>query len=327
MRNKKYLYIYLHIPKCAGSTFKHHLRNNFKKEEILEIGEDFVSSNYRNKAFPLFSENEKKENNEFTRNKIKEHLVNLSLEQKNKIKVIYGHYTPYGVHEYFDKNYRYITFFRNPTDMITSAYNYLLTKYENNILEEKYKSIIAPNKELISFEHFFKLIIQFSQPNPLQKYLYNLGYFEEKNILNVNELKKCLKNFYFVGITENYNPDAKFLYYKMGMTKLFKSQNISTKYYSPDKNEYKKIDNILRKKYSTDYLIYNEAIKFNKSFKKTHPEFFIIVLYMRMKNINVSKFLLKIRKIDPLLFLYKLSAIFKRHSETYTKFVKFIKNI
>lgn len=48
-------------------------------------------------------------------------------EEKDKIKVLYGHAT-YGYHQYVSKPYAYITVFRDPVDRIVSAYYYLQEK-------------------------------------------------------------------------------------------------------------------------------------------------------------------------------------------------------
>jgi len=95
--------------KCSGSTFKYHIGNNFKKEEVITF-DRFISSDKIIK-------------------KIETHLSLLTKEQKDKIKVIYGHTAYYGIHKFFNKPHRYVTFIRNPIDRTISLYNFLMTRY------------------------------------------------------------------------------------------------------------------------------------------------------------------------------------------------------
>jgi hypothetical protein len=104
-----------------------------------------------------------------------------------------------------------------------------------------------------------------------------------KNI-DVKSLKNLLKNFYFVGITENYDEDSLFLYYKLGIKKFYENQNVSKKYYT--KNNFFKIKNRIRISGETKELsnnLYTLCIAKNKKFKKNNLFFYPIIIYMRIK--------------------------------------------
>ncbi len=317
------LYIFLHIPKCAGSTFSHHIRNNFKNEEILELNKEFLAPIIKNYDLASLSEKEWGRIKEQCTAKLLEKTNNLSKKEKKDIKVIFGHYVPYGIHKYFNKSPRYITFLRDPTKLTISAYNYLRTEHNKRKLEKNMTDLVLRNGVAVSFKKFLSSVLNKFHVRPFStyQYLHELGYF---NQLSPQDIKQHLKNFYFVGITEKYSTDAIFLYYKMGITKFFENQNISLKYHSPNINEYKKIEDVLRHENSGDYILYNEAIKLNRQFKIRHPKFMMIVLYMKIKQ-KTDNF--EIKKISLIESLYKLSATLKRHSKLYSKLIRHTKSI
>src|SRR3989344_1068676 len=140
--SKDTLYIFLHIPKCAGSTFEYHIRNNFKKEEIIELNESFIAPYLQGKSIAFLSYKEKNKIKKQCFEKFKNYIDELSDDQKNRIKVIYGHYVFYGIHTFLNKNPRYVTFIRNPISMILSAYNFLVLNYYRGILEKHFEAFI-----------------------------------------------------------------------------------------------------------------------------------------------------------------------------------------
>ena len=87
--------LFTHIPKTAGTSFRHILDYNFKKEQILRCN--------GRKSF-MFT---------------------------NNIKVYMGH-LPYGMHRYrpFNK-FDYITFFRDPVERTISHYFFVLNNPKN----------------------------------------------------------------------------------------------------------------------------------------------------------------------------------------------------
>ena len=158
--NKWPLYIFVHVPKCAGISFRIHIENNFRSEEILKI---------------YCKQRIETENGEsiflYNRNDIDNYLKSLTERQRDKIKVIYGHDVYYGIHKYFDKEPRYFTFLRNPVDRAISLYNFKRWTATDPDYYKKYIIPVAPSPEtrlkemreevfengnLLSFESWFE---------------------------------------------------------------------------------------------------------------------------------------------------------------------------
>jgi hypothetical protein len=90
--------IFLHIPKTAGTTLKHIFQHQYEPKEVFE----------------LYSLQQK------PRKGIDEYL-SLSKKQQSRIKMITGH-IGFGLHEYLDRPYKYITVLRNPVKRVISYY-------------------------------------------------------------------------------------------------------------------------------------------------------------------------------------------------------------
>src|SRR5689334_19120445 len=89
--------VFLHIPKCAGSSFRDILLRRVRNEQVFSMYED--------------------------RPRRVEQLKRMSEERRCNIKLVLGHFN-YGVHEYFSQPFSYITFLRHPLDMMVSHYHF-----------------------------------------------------------------------------------------------------------------------------------------------------------------------------------------------------------
>ncbi|MHC5108928.1 MAG: sulfotransferase family 2 domain-containing protein [Planctomycetota bacterium] len=95
-QSDSHLFIFAHIPKTAGMTFKGLLDRQFAPHQVQKIVPDYQDSVNRIKA--------------------------LSPQAKGQVRCIRGH-IPFGVHRYFDqKTPQYISFVRDPVDRIFSEY-------------------------------------------------------------------------------------------------------------------------------------------------------------------------------------------------------------
>ena len=160
--------LFTHIPKTAGTSFRHILDFNYNKDEILRCR--------GRKAFIL------------ARNK----------------KVFMGH-LPYGIHKYrpFEK-FDYITFFRNPIDRTISHYYFVLQGvdhanhqfHQNHSIEE----ILNYNQKISNFGSL--------RDNLQTRFLYGVDALSYKNISDLkllNKAKEHLGNKYKTfGIQEKF---------------------------------------------------------------------------------------------------------------------------
>jgi len=97
--------IFVHISKTAGTTLRRVIQHQFQPHEIFEFYRD------------------KRKEPQVGINKFNE----LSENRKGAIKFISGH-IGFGVHEFLQRPYTYITVLRNPIDRVVSQYYFLLTK-------------------------------------------------------------------------------------------------------------------------------------------------------------------------------------------------------
>ncbi len=112
------LYVFIHIYKCAGTTINYHIHRNYNRKEFLLLYLD---------APPFIQ----------ARPEIEEHLISLSDDQKDKLKVIFGHGAYYGIHRFFpNREVRYVTFLRETVSKTISHYNHGRT-----ILKKKVASL------------------------------------------------------------------------------------------------------------------------------------------------------------------------------------------
>lgn len=240
--NKKPLYIFLHMPKCAGSTFRVHIQQNLKSNEYI--------------AFY----NEK--NMHYSKSDVFTKIMSLSSEEKDRLKIIYGHEVYYGLHKYFNRPVRYIVFCRELISRILSFYNYTMQFSKNS---------------QISFQQWFKET----------QWMHNemIGYFDDYGFIDDSDkalgfkINNILEKFWFVGITENSDQEFLFLYYKLGVNRFRENQNISKKLLKNLTENEKKMINDLSQE---DKIFYQEAVKRNEQFKK-NSIYQQIVILMRFK--------------------------------------------
>lgn len=117
-------YIYLHIPKTAGSTFNAIIDRNFGRKANVFTSRPF-DENYSEESTRCYLENSK------------DTLLSLSSEQRENIDILKGHLY-FGIHRLFTKEYKYITFVRNPIDRVISNFEYIRRLPSN---ESNYKLI------------------------------------------------------------------------------------------------------------------------------------------------------------------------------------------
>jgi hypothetical protein len=109
--------IFMHLPKCGGTTFHSILERMYLPKNILDI--NFTDNVWLNK----------------------EEFDILSTKEKSELELIKGH-IKYGIHKFFPGKSEYITFLRDPVERIISFYFYVKRKpnhrlYEHNLFNDK----------------------------------------------------------------------------------------------------------------------------------------------------------------------------------------------
>ncbi len=262
--NNEYLYVFLHIPKCAGSTFLKHIQKNFDPDEAIEI--DKLTLN-------LLKKNSEAEDylKVFSR-----HFSKYSEEEKNKVKIIYGHTAAWGVHKNFNKKARYFTFVRDPLKRTASFYNYYKMLYLNASKTEHrkvfYKDRLLVNSKVPNYDIWLRE--KYGNDNShfslrtMNLYLKKLGYLEKDN----KDTKSLFSKLYFVGLTEKYERDAFYIYSILGINKFFINQNVSKKYITI--KELKQNNTLAEFKNKRDLEIYKTALDENRLFRLKEKQFY-----------------------------------------------------
>lgn len=268
MKSESDLFIFIHIPKCAGTTLRENILLNHHAKHVLAV-------------YKLF-------NPEFKDKKGIENFISIwSEERRDEIKIIIGHNVYYGIHQLFpNRNPKYITVFRNPAKRIISLYNWLRTNLERGIMVGSLDRV-RHNNEIIQFGLNWytsnKDTLQDMMSLFLYKHFYNICLSEGITDNDLEQIYLILDKFYFIGIVENKN-DMDFIYHILNLRKFCGNVNISTKYAIP--NEYEETLMEIEKNNQIDMKLYNYAIERNEELKTSFNNF----------ELNVNKLQLKKKK-------------------------------
>jgi len=254
MKIGKDLFIFIHIPKCAGTTLQENILLNYKTNEVLCIYKDYNSEFMG----PIGVEN---------------FISSLSEKRKSHLKIIIGHNVHYGIHKIFpDRTPRYITFIRNPARRIVSLYNWMRTNRDrgNNSVDT---GRLMHNGEIVQFGIKWFDLNKDTLQNRISNFLYHKFFnkLEDKfNEEHLNQVLNVLDKFYFIGITEN-KADMDFICHILGLKKFSKDANVSLKYAIPNliENTLKEIED----QNKIDMKLYDFALKRNAEFKENHQNF------------------------------------------------------
>lgn len=315
--NREPLYVYVHINKCAGSTFINHAQKNLKPEELLLL--------YPNHA-PYLS----------SKSRVVSHIEALSEREKEALKLIMGHRAFYGIHEFFpEREVRYVTFLREPFSRAVSEYNFGVMRVTERIdikpevLESLTRQFLGSEGKPYSFEEwvgkyeiyrnfmfkflFFHLVLRGEKQGVYpEDHLPVLRYFKVKDAdvsrEHFEKVKSLLDTFYFIGLTSS-EDDFVFLAYKLGFNKFFGRSNVSVRYLSQTDADRK------RRKMSTHFVYDNYLYKYaqekNSQFKAANTDYEKGVARMRLKKfwyVTIGEFKE---------FLFRVSAWLKKRSKLY----------
>ncbi len=300
---KKPLYIFLHIPKCAGSTLAYHIQKNLRPNQYKALyARDF--------AFGFDHETQIAE--------AYKEVSRLTSVQKDELLVLYGHAIPYGIHKYFPtRDVRYVTFLRDPISRIVSCYNFQrmrLTKHLSKPNRRYFRQFISENSRLLSFQDW--LANKYNRlPNlpvgvSMAIFLQELGYLN-KGHLTKGSLSQMRLRFWYIGQTEHFDHDILWFYRELGIGKFFKNKNVSKSYVKNTKHIIKEIA-----------LINKEDGQLYEYFKTRHTS--LDGGSMKWKRLLMQPITQGFE--DALTYLFQRSAQLKRRSALYQSIIKTIRS-
>ncbi len=312
---ENYLYIFVHIPKCAGTTFNNHIRRNFSKSEVVRLdpkilglkGDRYSDGDYKRSVEQYFSK--------------------FSKGKKSRIRIIHGHIIPFGIHKLFERKVRYFTFLRKPERRTISQYNQIRAMYhqDKNKNISLYEKSLLVNGKLPSFDKWlinkYDYLVNYRNIGiKMTSLLQSLG-FLEKGKLNDKTLRECFNKFYFLGITERFGQDSLYLYDLLGINKFFFNKNISRNYVSA--KNLKESNSLLAEKSKDDNILFKYAVKENRKFRKTHKDYDFVVSRMDTKRKLFLPFTQTIYGFDDI--FHSTSAYLRTKSGLYSKALDYSK--
>jgi len=260
-RNNQIL-IFIHVPKCGGSTVGHALASAFRECEFLPTHYSRIGESHRTGDSFL------------TRSDVVKYVGEMNYEARNDIRFISGHLAYPGIHALFKKTPRYVVFFRHPLERSLSHYFFLKKRVLSNgfLTDNLKKGLFEYNGALRSFSSWLENNPRFH--NYMTKYFKDIP--EENDIfVDQNDLdatQQALQDA-FIGITENLNMDLQYLSLKWGVREIV-SKNISNRI-----SEVKPEDVLAVNKHcALDLSLYQWAVKKRRQFLQKNWDYFPIQL-------------------------------------------------
>jgi hypothetical protein len=275
------------MPKTAGHYFSSAIHHALRHDQILK-----ASFNHSQGFINLKTNSEEFYNG-------KEHFIqyvnSLALQQKQKIQYIEGHDAFYGIHNIIASNARYFAFFRDPIARTVSLYNFermvweMLSTKENMdhflmMLKKRIIDNFLVDGKVPAFEYWLHKIYKYNHQfySSMSDYLEYLQYIDHKR--DEGSFTEALSKFYFVGITEKFDLDSRYLFNLLNIKNPSGTVNNATPYVTL-KSMSPSLINQIKDVNIDDFVLYQCALIENEKFKSKNNDFSFKV----MKNKFIQK--------------------------------------
>lgn len=205
---KKLLHIYIHVPKCAGTSFWQAMKEAHSKDTAWWAVGPHIYQQAKSRGV------HSRINQPYIEGLCKKVWIEDFIKTQNRswrrhVNYIYGHAAYYGIHECFDRDARYYVILRKPQDLVMSLYNYLCGLEKNKTFQQACK-IYDSNGAIRSFEKWIEVYPQ--ARNHMTWFLaqaFDGEYlFDHTRIAKPQDLaviEQGLREFYLVGQLQNSN--------------------------------------------------------------------------------------------------------------------------
>ena len=213
----KPVYILLHLYKTAGQTLRHNIMLNRGKRQALPM---YVGP----MGLDIYKAEGSSANPGWVQPCVSDYVVAQSTPQTD---IIYGHMAYYGMHELLAAPVepRYIVFFRDPVQRLVSLYFYLKNNSRNRWHDEIAQSgwdletWIERTAGLWCRDGQLRQLLIGSDQSVLEAPTLTRAHLEEG--------KRRLDKFWFVGLTENFDADSYYLYGQMGFRRFYPEARVN----------------------------------------------------------------------------------------------------
>ena len=206
--------VYLHIPKCGGTTLRTVLEKNISSRRRYYINPSNIRA-------------------------ARKELALMSEQRKRQIELLYGHLC-FGWHEYFPCDAVYFTMIRNPIERVVSHYNYVryrvdhahylreIVEQENMTISEYVTSGICDevNNGMVRLLAGVEDIVQEPYGNSKLQYGTNDPELLEQALKNIENY------FAVVGIQDRYDESLLLLRDRLGLRRIsYQRRNVGSRHY------------------------------------------------------------------------------------------------
>lgn len=212
-----------------------------------------------------------------TKEDVDRFIVSLPVDRRDKVRLLMGHSVYFGIHKSFGRPAKYFTFVRSPVEQAISQYNYVLKDYAFFSSSGKYGwgTPLPAHKSAFNFSKWCDVFDVNAQTSTILNYLIDgrIGTVGQSQIseAHVERAKHILDEFYFVGLTEYFDRDSRFLYHELGFTK-----RIAFKINETPHADLSIDDSLLRQvadRVGLDRALYDHAVALNAAFRREHHDY------------------------------------------------------
>ncbi len=249
------LYLFLHIPRTAGTSLTTTLRH------ALRGGRELHLSPLPGRRF-------------LRRAEVDAYVDALPPQRRDRVRLVHGHCVYPGLHERFGRPGRYFTFLRDPVRRAISNYHYFRAHYEL-FLADNEDGTLPPRSEELDLERWWEVFPHDLQLGVLLNYLVaDRPGWEHKAPLTEADLERgqrILDSFYFVGLTETFEEDSLFLYSLLGVERLLR-EPLNAQPGARIEVDAATCERLARDT-RLDAALYRHGVEHNRRFKEQHPDF------------------------------------------------------